>query len=216
MKKAFLLTLGALALSLHHAAADITFTQEILQPDGKKMTSVAKIKGEMMRTDIGPQASAIVNIKTGDMITLMHDQKMAMKIPGSALKALQQQAKEEMGSTETSKPVATGRTETINGFKCEEYTLTHSGAKMTVWLTKDIPDATAVMKQLDSLSSEANPFQGAFKGIEGFPVRTSVEIPGSGPMVMTVLGINRDALPDAEFATPSGYREMAMPVMPTR
>lgn len=219
MKKSLLLSVAALVLGLYNLSADITFTQEILQPDGKKATSISKVKGDKMRTDVGPQITAIVDTKTGDTITLMHDQKMAMKIPGTALKALQQQAMQQAGKdSETTKPVATGKVETINGFKCEEYTLTHSGAKMSVWVTKDIPDATAIMKQLESLSSEADPFQGALKdkSIDGFPIRTTVDIPNAGTMMMTIVSMNRDPLPDSDFKVPSGYREMAMPVMPTR
>ena len=54
------------------------------------MTMTMKIKDGKMRLDLNPQVSSIVDLKTGNMISLMHEQKLVMAIPGASIKSLQQ------------------------------------------------------------------------------------------------------------------------------
>ncbi len=209
-----LLASAVLALNVH---ADLTITQKI-QQEGQPaadMTVNMKIKDQKIRMDAGPQMSTIVDLKSGDMKTLLHDRKMVMTIPGSLIKSMQQAAT-SAGGGGAEEPMPTGNKETINGFACEEYSLTAQGAKVNVWLTKDLPAAQKIMSEVTSLSPDSDPFQGALKGqkIDGFPMRTVIQMPGAGKATMTVVAVSESALDDAEFSVPSGYKTMQMPSLP--
>lgn len=217
MKK-LLLPLLILAAAIP-ARADLTITQQIKQegaPGGKGMdtTLTMKVKGEKMRMDGIPQMSNIVDLKTGDVTSLLHQQKAVMTIPADALKKLQ-----DAKSAETPKidpPKATGKKETISGFACEEYETTLNGAKIQLWLTKDVPAVEKLMKQLGELSAGADPFQGLMKdqNISGFPMRTVMEMPGAGKLTMTVVALSEAPVAEADFAVPADYKPMSLPSMP--
>lgn len=207
-------TLFAFCILAVAARADITLTQQVDQPGGKEpMLITTKVKGPMVRSDVANKVSAIIDTRTGDTLTLMHDQKMAMKIPGAALQAAKAKA---MGdSSEVSKPEPTGAKETIHGFACEEYIVKNQGSTIHAWITKDIPEAAEFMKKLSELSPQTNPMAALGDNqIDGFPVRTIVDSGAMGKVTMTLLSINRDDISDKEFQTPSGYREAAMPNIP--
>jgi hypothetical protein len=209
-----LLATAVLATAAH---ADLTITQKVQQEaqPAADLTVTMKIKGQKMRMDASPQVSTIIDLKSGDMQNLMHDQKMVMTIPGALIKGLKQAAAPS-ASAGTELPKPTGNKETISGFACDEYTLTSQGAKVNVWLTKDLPAAQQIMSEVSALSPDNDPFQAALKGqkIDGFPLRTVIETPGVGKTTMTVVAVNESPLADSEFSVPSGYKTMQMPSLP--
>jgi hypothetical protein len=209
------LLLAALA-ALTTARADLTITQEFEQSGAKPVEMTMKMKDGKIRSDINEQMTAIIDVRTGDTTTLMHGQKMAMKIPGMAVKAAQARVASEMGAEDVAAPEKTGRVETISGFRCEEYVTTHDGKKITIWITDDIPDADQIMQQFAALSPDANPAGNLFDAskVEGFPIRTVAGMGDGKTITMTVTGLSRDLLPSTDFEVPSGYREMAMPQIP--
>jgi hypothetical protein len=205
------------ALALGSAHADLTITQKVEHPENPAPTMVTmKIKDGKIRSDASPEISAIIDPVTGDTLTLMHKQKMAMKVPGSAIKAMQAQVTKEAGDATIPEPKPTGRKETISGFECEEFTTTYQGQKIEVWMAKDVPESDEIVKQLSALSESAGAGASFFpkSQMKGLPVRSSVEVPGQGKMTMTIVSINRDPLPASDFKIPAGYQEMAMPAIP--
>lgn len=220
MKTTLLPRIVAVAALLTPAAAlaDLTITQQLEQPGAKPVEMTMKLKEGKIRSDLNEKMTAIIDTKTGDTTTLMHEQKMAMKIPGAMVKAAQATAMAEMGAkdAEMATPEKTGRSETISGFRCEEYVTTHDGKKITVWITNDIPDAEEIIAQFAALSPDSNPAGSLFDAshVDGFPIRTIAEIAPGQTITMTVTGLSRDALPAEDFESPSGYREMAMPEIP--
>lgn len=213
MKKFLPLLFAAVLATAAHA--DLTITQKVQQEaqPAADLTVTMKIKGQKMRMDASPKVSTIIDLKSGDIQNLMHDQKMVMTIPGALMKSMQQAAAPAAAGTEVPKP--TGNKETITGFACEEYILNSQGAKVNVWLTKDLPAAQKIMSEVAALSPN-DPFQLALKGqeIDGFPLRTVIETPGGGKTTMTVLAVNESPLADSEFSVPSGYKAMQMPSLP--
>ncbi len=171
------------------------------------------MKGGKVRVDITPQASAIVDSKTGDVQTLMHSQKLVLTIPGEKVKALQKMALQNSGTGTTTEPKATGNKETISGYACEEYEMESNGAKMRIWVTQELSESDDVWADLEGLSGEMDPFKGLLKktNVPGFPIRTVAESPTIGKMTLTLVGINRDTLPESDFKVPAGYRAMDMP-----
>jgi hypothetical protein len=211
-------TLLALACAVS-ARADLTISQQIKQegaPGGKDMdmTVTMKVKGDKVRMDGVPGMANIVDMNTGDMTTLAHQQKMVMTIPGTELKKMQ--AAQAGVVPKIDPPKATGKKETISGFACEEYETTLNGAKVQLWLTKDLPAVESVMKRFANFSGQTDPFQEILKGekISGFPIRTVMEMPGAGKLTMQVVKIAEDAIPDGEFAVPADYKAMPMPALP--
>jgi len=207
----------AVAVLANAARADLTITQKVqqgAQPEAD-LTVTMKIKGQKMRMDATPKVSTIIDLKSGDMQNLMHDQKMVMTVPGALIKSLQQAAA-PADAGPPAVPQPTGNKETISGFACEEYTLTSHGAKVSVWLTKDLPAAQKAMSEVAAISPDNDPFQAALHGqkFDGFPMRTVIETPGVGKTTMTVVAVDEGPLPDADFSVPSGYKTMQMPSLP--
>lgn len=202
------------------ALADVTITQQIEQPQQKPMTMVMKIKDGMVRNDVDTRMSAIIDTTSGETTTLMHDQKVAMKVPGAMVKAAQALATKSLAESAESDadaaPTPTGRKEVISGFNCEEFVSSHQGKKIVIWVTQEIPDAKEITRQFASLASDTNPTADLVDPtqIEGFPIRTTAEIAPGQTVTMTVMGLTREPIPASEFAVPSGYREMAMPQIP--
>jgi hypothetical protein len=208
-----------LLLAATLARADMTITQQIEQsnPTGPTTTLIVKIKGDKMRTDVSDQLSAIIDSKTGEVTNLMHAQKSFMTIPADAMKAMQAQTMAQLqkdGATPEPKP--TGKTATISGFQCKEFYVEMNQSKISTWTTDQIPDAEALMKQLSQAGGQTDPTQGAMGGarVPGFPIRTEITTPLGVKTTMTVVGLNKDALSDAEFIAPPSYRKLEMPQMP--
>lgn len=212
MKPLFLSTL-ALAFALT-SYADLTISQEIVQdgPGGNKtINSKMRVKGDKVRMDSVPQMSNILDLKTGEITSLMHPQKMVVKLPADTMKKMQEAQAAQAPKIE--QPKATGKKETINGVACEEYETTLNGAKIQMWLTKDLPAVEKAMKDITRLAGASDPLQTVLKeqNITGYPMRTIMEMPGIGKMTMTVTALSEDPIADSEFQVPADYKPVAMP-----
>jgi hypothetical protein len=217
-------TVALLATTLAIAArADLTITQQIRKegpPQEANVTMTLKIKEGKMRLDLNPQVSSIVDLKTGDMSSLMHEQKLVMMIPGASIKSLQgahtQEAAKSVGANPVP-PKPTGRKETISGYACEEFETTANGMNVHLWLTKDLPNTEKLMSELSTLAG-ANPFRGVTKDqqLPGFPIRTVVDATGMGRTTITVVAVSESPIADSEFVVPDGYRAMQTPLLPNK
>lgn len=221
--KLLLTTTCLLVAFVAAASADLTLNQKVEQeglPQGD-MTITLKIKDGKIRMDAGPKASTIIDTKTGEMQTLMHERKMVMTVPAATLKAMRQMAEKQAGgdsSTPPEPPKATGRTEKINGFVCEEYETTVDGSKVTMWLTQELPEAEKLLKQMELLSPKTTMYESMVDHPElsGFPMRSTMTSPDGKTTTITVVGLSEKPLPAADFSVPAGYKPMAMPSMPGR
>jgi hypothetical protein len=214
------ISLACLAVALAAAArGDLTVTQQIQQEGSQQgMSMTLKVKEGKMRVDHS-QISSIIDVKTGDVTSLIHPQKMVMKIPGSSLKGIQSALKREGSENATAEPpTPTGRKETISGYACEEYETKSHGADILLWVTKDLPDAEKLMAQLSTLPGDTDPFQGVLKDrqVPGFPIRTMINAKGSGKTTVTVVAVSQDPISDSEFAIPDGYRAVQVPAFPSK
>jgi hypothetical protein len=220
LKRFAVMLLGATSAIVAHA--DLTITQQIQKeapPQEANVTMTMKIKGGKMRLDLNPQVSSIVDLKTGEMISLMHQQKLVMTIPGASIKSLQQahtEAAKNAGAN-VAPPKPTGRKETISGFACEEFETAANGMNVHLWLTKDLPNTEKLMAELSALAG-ADPFRGIRNEhqLPGFPIRTVVDTAGMGKTTITVVAVSENAVADSEFAVPEGYRAMQAPGLPNK
>jgi hypothetical protein len=205
-----------LLLTTLAAWADLTLVQEIRQTGREESGQMTmKIKGPLIRSDVNPDMSVIINTSTGETTSLMHPQKVAMKIPGSVIQAAQAQAAAQMGK-DTPQPQPTGLTDTINGFACEQYTFVHEGRPMEIWVTKDLKNAADVFAQLAKLAPQMNPMGNTFKNtlIDGFPVKTVADMGNGEKISMTLVSVSEAGIADSDFEIPKGYNPMEMPKIP--
>ncbi|HEY5793341.1 MAG TPA: DUF4412 domain-containing protein, partial [Chthoniobacterales bacterium] len=155
MKSSIVLLLSLAAAACCHAGFEMV--QEINQsgPQGTlTMQTVTKAEGDMMRVDAGKEVTTLINTKTKEITTLMHRQKAYMQVPASVIENAEKMAREqEAKQGEGAVPVATGKTQEINGYQCAEYTQTVNGNKMAYWLTKDLQGADALMAQAKGMGT---------------------------------------------------------------
>lgn len=218
MKFRHLLPLAALlSTALATARADLLITQKVEGMGPAPIEMTTRVKGDKMRVDPSPEISMIVDVKSGDMVNLMHSQKAFLKISGESAKAMMEQMKQGRGEAPAKPDLKpTGKKETINGYACEEYATTVSGMKLNFMLTKALPNYEAALKQLADAAKNgplAQQTQGMgldFGTLPGFPIRTAMDMAGQ-KMTSTVTNVSTATLPDADFALPAGYKEMSMP-----
>jgi len=196
------------------ARAGLVLEQEVDQSGGPmpgKTKMTISISGDQARIDVGEQFSSIANVKTGEVTSLIHPQKIAMQLPKGAMDEIRKHTEKSIGKPNL-KP--TGRTETISGYKCQEYTGTLSGMELTYWVTKDVPDYQSIRDQIAKVSGSSDPFKRALgdgSDLPGIPVRTVVKSPSMGSSTMTLVTIKNQDVPASKFAVPDGYKSMAVP-----
>lgn len=198
------------------AGAGLVLVQEIDQSGGPmpgktRMTITAS--GDKARVDIGKDISSIVDSRTGTVTSLLHAQKMAMKLPEGTFDSIKHASKDQSTKPDL-KP--TGKTEEINGFQCEEYIGTIKGLKVAFWTTRDVKNQKEILGQLAKLSGGNDPFKAALQDggdFPGFPIRTVIDTKESGTSTMTVVSIKDEDVPDSAFEIPAGYKTMDMPKM---
>lgn len=202
-------------ISLCAARADLTIVQNV---EGGPLSSMTmKIKGGKARIEAGPQMTTIIDSKTGDLLTLLNEQKKFIKMSAAQAKAAAQMAMEpdEKGVTSARpKLKPTGKKETINGYETEEYTCEAPAFKGSYWISSKYPNAPAILQQLAATTPEAWNVAGKgmpdYRDFPGIPLRTRISFSGK-EIVTNLVSINQTPLSDADFAVPAGFEEMAMP-----
>lgn len=202
------------------ARADLTILQEITSSQSPKggMVSTTKWKGEKIRMDTGSEVSMIMDGKTGETVTLMHRQKMAVPVSAAVRKMAGQLAEKAAGeSTGKSDLKATGRKETIAGFPCEEYAGTVSDQQASIWITKEVPEYSTFVESLMTIAPQLKQIQGQFAdnpSLQGLPMLTEITGPGGEKTTLRVMAVSRDPIPEEDFKIPKDYRKMEMPQIP--
>ena len=110
-------------------------------------TITTKIKGQKMRTDVvsGPiNISTIVDVATKQMIILRADQKTATIVAPPAAPATP--AVQGQGPSIGASVKPTGKSQTIDGVKCDEYTFTTTVDMSSMSSPQMPPEAVAMMK----------------------------------------------------------------------
>jgi hypothetical protein len=217
-----LICLG-LAVSLVAAHADLVL-QQTVESAMINGTVTTQIKGDKIRVDMPatPQGamSTIMDLNSGDSITLMHDQKAAMKVPGAQIKQMVENMKKARASAGTNAPppqfVDTGKAEKVGSYNAEIYNWSSpDGANQTVWVTKDFPNYSDIKVQMDKLNN--SPIAQISKGtapdvstLPGMVVKTQMEMNGQ-KVTSTLVSAKEQAVDASIFQTPQGYQEITQP-----
>ncbi len=215
MKLAFF----ALLVMAQACWADVTLVQKIeganAMPDKTDEIAV-KLKGEKSRIEAGSRISIIIDAKTGEMLTLMHDQKQIVRISSDRAKAMMEMTKKFQGDGVDQKPklVDTGRKETVNGFATEIYTSETPTGKATYWIATNYPHAAEILRQMQAMQPGQWNMSGHgipdLRDLPGLPIKTQVNLNGK-EITSSVTSIKEDPLPESDFVAPSDYTEMKLP-----
>ena len=208
----------ALFAFLPIARADLTVVQSIETSAGTNAITL-KLKGQRARIEVNPKSSMIVDTKSGEVITLMSEQKAVMRLSAEKAKHLGNKArallKDADSSLEIATPKPTGKKEKINGYETEEYVAETPKYRATYWVAKSYPNYQPIMRQMKLLQN------GAFVAVRkampeyydfpGLPIRTKIRFQGQGEATTTIISISQAAIPDSEFTVPADYAEIKLP-----
>lgn len=199
MKTTALLLLLATSIT----RADLVMVQETAMGEVKSKT-VMSIKGKMVRTDVGDKNSVIIDTESGDMISLMHEQKMSMKMDGAMMKAAQAAA---APAGEIPQPVATGQKEKIGDYDCEIYTLSNQGTETKMWIAKDYPGYDKLKTELAALKKMGGAATANQKDLPGMAIKTETKA-GGITYVTTLVSLKEEKVDDKIFTAPADYKSM--------
>ena len=213
MKRIVLFFLLVASASLR---ADLTLVQKV-DMAGTPGEMTIKFKGDKVRVDPAPQMSMILDAKTGDTVTLIHAEKKAMRISGDKMKAAAEMVKKFAGATpaeQKSKLTPLGRKETVNGMPTDVFTTDTAVGKATYYIAANYPDAAAIMQEMKVAQPSALANSGTsipdFRDLPGVPVKIEMDTV-RGRVVMTLVAVKRDLVPDSEFSVPRDYTDVKMP-----
>ena len=211
-----LLVLVALFPVLQEARADLVLAQRI-EGNGKDaaMTTL-RLKGSKVRVDLetptGP-VSSVLDLETGESMTLRHDQKVVTKLTGAQTRETIEAMRKEAGKkpeTHVGKPEAAGRREKIGEFNTEVFTWNGVNGVQTIWVTKDLPNYAKVKEQFDRIAKAAPaawPREVApeVTTLPGVVVKTELERAGR-KFTATILSVKEEEQSPALFEAPADYR----------
>jgi hypothetical protein len=201
----------ALTLAFSLAASTLAAAQfegiaryKLLGPDFGSEVEFS-IKGDKIRMDMnsgGHQGATIMDSKTKQAITLLPNRKayMVMKV-------------DQKGAAKSKKPgklVKTGKTETIAGYKAEEWTYESADGKMSLWGNKDLGGwafSNVGQGQGNEMEIPADFKEGGFFLLRLGNVKDGLE---AG---LEAIKVEKKSLDAALFEVPKGYEEVDMGAM---
>lgn len=184
--------------------ADITMVQDMIL-NGVSSRTTLRIKGDKVRTDNGTSTSTIIDTASGDMTTLMHEQKMVVTVNAKQLQALAGQAPgqpEGPGGLPVTKVTATGEKETVDGYECEIYLSENQGMVVKMWVTKDCPNQEKLREQLKVMAKLAGPNAPKQPDVPGVAVKTEFVQQGH-PFTTKLISVRDGPVSDAVFTIPA-------------
>ena len=150
---ALLASLAALAC----ARADLVIEQKIESADQIASMNILKMKGTKLRVDVRNAAGAvspIVDLETGESLTLIHAAKLALKRSAAETKETLDALRKLAGAGGNSEPVkssATGRREKVGEWNAEVFTTKDGAGPRTLWVTSDLPNWVKVKAHFDKI-----------------------------------------------------------------
>jgi hypothetical protein len=218
-----LIYLGTVLLALSGVRADLVVVQKVSGIGGLTQMTL-KLKDGKIRTEVAPEMSTIMDMSTGDMLTIMHSQKMYMKVSGEQSKKLMQsmlKQKENVSSvqpTQAPQLKSTGRHEKVSGYDTEVFTIDTDAMKGTFWVAKDVPGGDELKTMLKAMQKSPMGAMAAAMvqqpDLPGVPVKSEIQMGSGQKMTVTLVSVKQQAIDASEMAPPAGYTEMPMPSFP--
>jgi hypothetical protein len=218
-----------IVLGVAPAQAGVVITRQVTLPDaeGKErtVTHTTMIQGDRMKT-VTPGGTTLVDIDKGTMVMMNPRNKTGAELPMKSFGGLA--ALGIAGDYQT-----TGKTKTIAGYSCEEYThgFRSSGADVssTTCISKDAPGAAEASRFYHRMVEKIAGMDAATKFPEGLPLAEEAVVdtkagplPNLPPSVAKTLGeaeakdrphktkslvtsVKAEKLAAEAFVVPSGY-----------
>lgn len=213
-----------LAASLCSAADAFEGKVTLAMTAGKDKTQTINysIRQDALRIDMtadGHNFASIMDLKKLEMIMLMPEQKMYMVMP------MKQTIEKAVEKAEIKDPdiQKTGRTETILGYKCDEYVTKDKKTTTEIWLAEglgafmglgDNSGGGGMGGMFGGGKSKAATWEEKFKGKPGFPLRVVTrDAKTKETFRMEATKIEPGALPASLFQPPAGWEKFQMPSM---
>jgi Domain of unknown function (DUF4412) len=192
------------------ARADLILQQQITTTGFNGVTTI-KVKGGKVRMDLYaglPEArSMITDLDTGEIIDLLHSQKMYVKAVGQPMKATRP------AGTASRAPVprATGQNQKVGDWDTELYAWSNTrGINGTAWVARNFPDYARIQADLavlDKIAGADNDATPELNMLPGMVVRSQVT--GSGQTItLALISAHETPLDASQFGVPRDYKEM--------
>jgi hypothetical protein len=205
----------------HAAAFEGKVSLAISSGKGKGQSQVLdySIKGSAVRIDMtadGQSFASIMDLKKMEMLMLMPNEQMYMVMPiKENLDKAMDQAVEKDATIEK-----TGRTETILGYKCDEYVSKDKKTTTEIWIAEGLGTFMGLGNNgggggmFGGKSKAAEGWEQKFKGKPGFPLRVvSRDSKTKETFRMEATKIEPGSLPASLFQAPEGWQKFQMPNM---
>lgn len=204
MKTSLLSLLAILHIGSTLASADTVLVQDTIL-NGVKSRTTMSIRGDMMRTDSGTETSVIINTATGDMTTLVHEQKMVMTMNTKTLAG--EAAKLPAGTPALPKTTvtSTGRKEKVDGYDCEIFEIENSGTKITAWVASNYPGYDKLKEELKVMQKISSAGAAAAPELPGMMIQSEYE-QGGLKFKTQLVSLKSEPVSETVFAIPAGYK----------
>ena len=187
---------------------------------GETMNMDYSLKGDKVRMDMnakGNEVAMIMDVQKQETLMLMPSQGMYMVVP---MKKVIQKAAEKAGES-TADVEATGKTETILGYKCSQLLVKDKGSITELWVADGLGTFMGMGSGMGGggmfgggKSAKSAKWEEVLKGKGGFPLRMiSRDAAGKETSRMEATKIEPGSLPDSLFVPPPGLQKFEMPNM---
>lgn len=178
------------------------------------------IKGGAVRIDMtaeGKSFASIMDLQNMEMLMLMPDEQMYMVMP---IKETVDKAMDKVVENDATIE-KTGRTETILGYKCDEYVTKDKKTTTEIWIAEGLGtfmglgnNGGGMGGMFGGKSKAAEGWEQKFKGKPGFPLRVvSRDAKSKETFRMEATKIEPGSLPASLFQPPAGWQKFQMPNM---
>lgn len=177
-----------------------------------------RIKGDKARADISPQITMITDLATGDTVSLNHNAKTMVRIPGTEATKMRELSAGLKPGAEPPKLTPTQRKEKVDNRDCEIFTWKVGELEVTDWIDPNYADWKVVLGELlrfqnAGLANSAQPLMPPLDQFPGMVMKREMNHKGT-KTTSTLLSVKTDAIDAQIFQTPEGYKEQPAPKLP--
>jgi hypothetical protein len=163
------------------------------------------LRQEMKIAGAGDSIS-LLDFSAGTGALIFPEKRLAQTAPASTFLESGRAALPPSQQGSWSKPVSIHRKEHVGPWIAEVYAATWGTAKVTLWVTSDIPGWESVKSELTALAQPLAGlgFDAAALDVPGLAVKTEI-VDGTRKTQQVILGLVRMKVPPEEFTVPAGY-----------
>jgi hypothetical protein len=209
--------IAGLCLFTTSVCADWVVVQKATS-EGRSEEIHIRLKGDQTRLDAGKEMTIIAGADDGQMVMLMHQQKVMMRMKADTLKGVMALAGAALGGDQAvAKPVATGMKEKIGEYDCEIFTWSGKMGSGKFWVARDFPGyqslSTAQDKLMKAMGNPASSFTPQASDFPGMVIKSEMQVMGK-TSISELVSAKEEEVDAAIFNLPTDYREMQMPGLP--